>query len=60
MFQEFGNINNIVALNVLGNCVNSCSSDLLKIIEYKIKERKKEELNYGYTRQIWNNIEKGI
>lgn len=58
MFQEFGNINNIVALNVLGNCVNSCSSDLLKIIEYKIKERKKEELNYGYTRQIWNNIEK--
>lgn len=58
MFQEFGNINNIVALNVLGNCVNSCSSDLLKIIEYKIKERKKEELNYGYTRKIWNNIEK--
>ncbi len=57
MFAEFENINNIVTFNILGNCVNSCSSDLLKIIEYKIKERKKEELNYG-IRQVWNNIEK--
>ena len=39
----------------MGNCISHCSSELLKIIEYKIKQIKKEELKYANTRKIWND-----
>lgn len=57
VFTEFEAFANPVAINVIGNCISHCSSELLKIIEYKMKEIKKEELKYGNTRKIWNNSE---
>ena len=54
LFTDYEAMANPIAINILGNCVSHCSSELLKIIEYKIKQIKKEELKYG-TRQIWNN-----
>ena len=57
IFAEFETFANPVAMNIIGNCINHCSSELLKIIEYKMKEIKKEELKYGNTRKIWNNSE---
>jgi len=57
IFAEFEIFANPVAINIIGNCINHCSSELLKIIEYKMKEIKKEELKYGNTRKIWNNSE---
>lgn len=54
-FSEYETFANPVAINIIGNCINYCSSELLKIIEYKMKEIKKEELKYGDTRKIWNN-----
>lgn len=61
-FTEYEQIANPMAINILGNCVNHCSEDLLRIVEFKVKQNKKEEQNYG-TREIWSNIEeesKGI
>lgn len=57
IFAEFETFSNPIAMNIIGNCINHCSSELLKIIEYKMKEIKKEELKYGNTRKIWNNSE---
>lgn len=57
VFSEYETFANPVAMNIIGNCINHCSSELLKIIEYKMKEIKKEELKYGNTRKIWNNSE---
>ena len=57
IFAEFETFANPVAMNIIGNCISHCSSELLKIIEYKMKEIKKEELKYGNTRKIWNNSE---
>lgn len=54
LFTGYEEMANPIAINILGNCVSHCSSELLKIIEYKIKQIKKEELKYG-TRQVWNN-----
>ena len=54
LFTDYEAMANPIAINILGNCVSHFSSELLKIIEYKIKQIKKEELKYG-TRQIWNN-----
>lgn len=55
LFSEYETMANPIAINILGNCISHYSSELLKIVEYKIKEIKKEELKYGYSRQIWNN-----
>ena len=57
IFAEFETFANPVAMNIIGNCISHCSSELLKIIEYKMKEIKKEELKYGNTRKVWNNSE---
>lgn len=57
VFSEYETFANPTAMNIIGNCINHCSSELLKIIEYKMKEIKKEELKYGNTRKIWNNSE---
>lgn len=57
IFAEFETFANPTAMNIIGNCISHCSSELLKIIEYKMKEIKKEELKYGNTRKIWNNSE---
>lgn len=57
IFAEFETFENPTAMNIIGNCINHCSSELLKIIEYKMKEIKKEELKYGNTRKIWSNSE---
>lgn len=62
LFDEYEQIANSVAINILGNCINHCSEGLLRIVEFKVKQNKKEEQNYG-TREIWSNIEeesKGI
>ena len=56
-FTEYEQFADPVAINVIGNCINYCSSELLRIIEYKRKEVRKEELKYGDTRKIWNNSE---
>ena len=55
LFTGYEEMANPIAINILGNCVSHCSSELLRIIEYKIKQIKKEELKYGYSKQIWNN-----
>ena len=57
IFAEFETFANPTAMNIIGNCINHCSSELLKIIEYKMKEIKKEELKYGNIRKIWSNSE---
>lgn len=57
IFSEYETFANSVAINIIGNCINYCSSELLKIIEFKMKEIKREELKYGDTRKIWNNSE---
>lgn len=57
IFAEFETFANPTAMNIIGNCISHCSSELLKIIEYKMKEIKKEELKYGNTRKIWSNSE---
>ena len=41
LFTEYENFANPVAINIIGNCINYCSSELLKIIEYKMKKNKK-------------------
>lgn len=56
-FSEYETFANSVAINIIGNCVNHFSSELLRIIEFKMKEIKREELKYGDTRKIWNNSE---
>lgn len=53
-FLHYEEFSNPVAINVIGNCLNYCTSDLLKIVEYKIKKLKREELKNA-TRKIWNN-----
>lgn len=55
LFNGYEKLSNPIAMNVLGNCISHCSSELLKIIEYKIKQIKKEELKYANIRKIWNN-----
>lgn len=60
LFSEYETFANPVAINIIGNCINYCSSELLRIIEYKMKEIKKEELKYGNTRKIWNNREEKL
>jgi len=55
LLNGYEKISNPIVINVLGNCISHCSSELLKIIEYKIKQIKKEELKYANTRKIWNN-----
>lgn len=62
LFNKYEEVANPIAMNILGNCVNHCSEELLRIVEFKIKQNKREEQNYG-TREIWNNIKekpKGI
>lgn len=58
IFDEYKEMANPTVINILGNCINHCSSELLRIIEYKIKQIKKEELKYGSIKQVWNNSEK--
>ena len=60
IFSEYETFANSVAINIIGNCINYCSSELLKIIEFKMKEIKREELKYGDTRKIWNNSEEKL
>lgn len=60
IFSEYETFADPVAINIIGNCINYCSSELLRIIEYKMKEIKKEELKYGNTRKIWNNREEKL
>ena len=58
IFEEYKEMANPTVINILGNCINHCSSELLRIIEYKIKQIKREELKYGSIKQVWNNSEK--
>lgn len=60
IFSEYETFANSVAINIIGNCINYCSSELLKIIEFKMKKIKREELKYGDTRKIWNNSEEKL
>lgn len=56
IFTEYEEMANPIAMNIVGNCVNHSSAELLKIIEYKVKQIKKEELKNG-VRKIWNDSE---
>ena len=56
LFEEYEQIASPMTINILGNLINHCSETLLRIIEYKIKQNKKEELSYG-TRKVWNDSE---
>lgn len=58
LFEDYKEMANPTVINILGNCINHCSSELLRIIEYKIKQIKREELKYGSIKQVWNNSEK--
>ena len=41
LFTEYEQIANPKAINILGNCVNHCSEDLLRIVEFKVKQIKR-------------------
>lgn len=53
-FDEYNFITDKKALIILGTSVNKCSNELLRIIEYKVKQVKKEEQSYG-IKKIWND-----
>lgn len=57
-FENYNALANKTGINILGSCVGYCSTELLKVIEYKVKQIKKEELKNGRTRQIWNDSKK--
>lgn len=58
LFKDYDALANKTGINILGSCVSYCSTELLKIIEYKVKQIKKEEIKNGRTRQIWNDSKK--
>ena len=39
---------------MIGSIVNDFSNDILRIVEYKIRQRNKEVNNYAKTRKIWS------
>lgn len=57
-FENYNALANKTGINILGSCVSYCSTELLKVIEYKVKQIKKEEFKNGRTRQIWNDSKK--
>lgn len=61
MFTGFSStVQNEKALLILGRSVNHCTNQILKAIEYGIREKQyqnKEEQNYE-TREIWNDSQK--
>lgn len=57
LFQDFNSIKNEKALLILGSSVNKCSSNLLKIVEYKIRQSQNKEENKYEIRKIWSNSE---
>ena len=52
-FNEFSSIQNEKALLILGSSVNKCSSNILKIVEYKIRQNQNKEENKYEIRKIW-------
>lgn len=57
-FENYDALANKTGINILGSCVGYCSTELLKVIEYKVKQIKKEKFKNGRTRQIWNDSKK--
>ena len=58
LFKNFSNITNELQLRLIGSIVNDFSNDILRIVEYKIREKNKEVKNYAKTRQVWNENQK--
>ncbi len=57
LFENFPNINNPLQLKVLGRATSIVTNEILRIVEYKIKQINKEE-NKNEFRKIWNVGEK--
>ena len=58
LFSEYNSINSEKALLMLGTSVSKCSSNILKIVEYKIRQNQNKEENKYEIRKIWSNSEK--
>ncbi|MDO5556685.1 MAG: SNF2-related protein [Clostridia bacterium] len=53
MFENYEKLNNVEAIMALGFCSNKCSNELLRVIEYKIRQNRMEE-NNEQIRNVWN------
>ena len=54
LLKEFSNIKSDFQLKLIGSIENSFSNDILRIIEFKIRQNYREGKKYGQTRKIWN------
>lgn len=59
LFNNFSSISNNLQLRLIGSVVNDFSNDILRVVEYKIRQKNKEEVqDYAKTRQIWSENQK--
>lgn len=58
LFKNFSNVKNKLQLRLIGSVVNDFSNDILRVIEYKIREKNKEVRNNAKTKQVWNGNQK--
>lgn len=58
LFKNFSNITNELQLRLMGSVVNDFSNDILRVIEYKIRQRNREVKDYAKTRKIWSEDKK--
>ena len=54
LLENLSSISNNLQLRMIGSIVNDFSNDILRIVEYKIRQRNKEVNNYAKTRKIWS------
>lgn len=58
LFNEFSKIQSPLQLQLIGAIQNSFSNDILRIVEYKIRQNNREVKRNGEIRQIWNENQK--
>lgn len=54
LFENFSTIQDPLQLQLMGAIQNSFSNEILRIVEYKIRQNKREVKRNGEIRQVWN------
>ena len=58
LFNQFSKIQSQLQLQLIGVMQNSFSNEILRIVEYKIRQNNREVKRNGEIRQIWNENQK--
>lgn len=58
IFENFSNIENPLQLQLIGTIQSSFTNDVLRIVEYKIRQNNMEVRKNGEIRKIWNENQK--